>query len=114
MTAQIQQVLGTAVDMSRIDYKPAVETPPEHAFVKICVDARAHELGAAAAPVGLSYFTDAAVICQAMNLPMVILGPGATEMTHQHNEYCEIDRLVQAARVFTRVAFDYLGKSHRH
>lgn len=108
VTSTIQEALGAAIEISRIDYKPAVETPDNHPFVKICMDARAHELGTVARPVGLSYFTDGAVICKAMNLPMVILGPGGTEMTHQHNEYCEIDRLVRAAKIFTRIAFKYL------
>jgi succinyl-diaminopimelate desuccinylase len=108
VTRTIQETLGAAIEITRIDYKAAVETPGDHPFVKICVDARAHELGTTARPVGLSYFTDGAVICKAMDLPMVILGPGGTEMTHQPNEYCEIDRLVQAARIFTRIAFEYL------
>ena len=109
VTSLIQDTLGAAIEISRIDFKPAIETPIDHPFVRSCVDARAHELGASATPVGLSYFTDGAVICKAMNLPMVILGPGGTEMTHQHNEYCEIARLVLAARIFTRVALERLG-----
>jgi succinyl-diaminopimelate desuccinylase len=109
VTSRVQEILGAAIEISRIDYKPAIETSADHPFVRTCIDARAHELGARATPVGLSYFTDGAVICKAMNLPMVILGPGGTEMTHQHNEYCEIDRLVLAARIFTRIAFEQLG-----
>jgi succinyl-diaminopimelate desuccinylase len=111
VTSLIQEALGAAIEINRIDYKPAIETPRDHPFVKTCIAARAGVLGTAAPPVGLSYFTDGAVICKAMDLPMVILGPGGTEMTHQHNEYCEIDRLVQAAKIFTRIAFDYLGEN---
>ena len=109
VTSLIQDTLGSAIEISRIDFKPSIETPSDHSFVRSCIDARTLELGASATPVGLSYFTDGAVICKAMNLPMVILGPGGTEMTHQHNEYCEIDRLVLAARIFTRVALERLG-----
>jgi succinyl-diaminopimelate desuccinylase len=109
VTSLIQETMGAAIEISRIDYKPAIETSGDHPFVRTCIEARTRELGASATPVGLSYFTDGAVICKAMNLPMVILGPGGTEMTHQHNEYCEIDRLVLAARIFTRVALEQLG-----
>jgi succinyl-diaminopimelate desuccinylase len=109
VTRELQAILGPEVEIHRLDFKPSVETPRQHPFVNLCLEARSVELESASAPIGLSYFTDGAILCPALELPMVILGPGGTEMTHQHNENCEIDRLVKAARIFTRVAVRYLG-----
>lgn len=106
---QFQQLAGSDVTIEQIDFKPAIVTPDDDPFVKICIDARTMEVGKREKPVGLSYFSDGAIICDAMKIPMVILGPGGTEMTHQYNEYCEVDKLVKAARIFCRTAIAQLN-----
>jgi acetylornithine deacetylase/succinyl-diaminopimelate desuccinylase-like protein len=39
---------------------------------------------------------------------MVICGPGLLETMHQPNEYVEIARLIEAARIYTLAALDLL------
>lgn len=106
--ARLQAMAGPDIHFDTIDLKPSVVTPADHPFVDICRAAQRAETGTPAEPVGLSYFSDGAIICDALKLPMVIIGPGGTEMTHQHNEYCEVEKLVAAARIFRRIALDYL------
>lgn len=109
VTEALRALVGDDVTLERIDLKPAVVTPASHPFVSICRANCEAELGRPLQPIGLSYFTDGAIICRALNLPMVIIGPGDIEMTHRHDEYCEIEKLVQGARIFTRIALSYLA-----
>jgi succinyl-diaminopimelate desuccinylase len=54
----------------------------------------------AAAP----FFTDAAVLKPALGSPpTVILGPGELALAHQTDEYCFIDRIHEAAEIFSAV-----------
>ncbi len=108
VTASLQHFAGIDISFERIDLKPAVVTPAGHPFVAVCRDACEAVLGHRPEPIGLSYFSDGAIICPALGLPMVIIGPGETEMTHQHNENCEVEKLVQGARIFARIALQYL------
>jgi acetylornithine deacetylase/succinyl-diaminopimelate desuccinylase-like protein len=39
---------------------------------------------------------------------MVICGPGLPEKAHQPNEYVDIARLIEAARIYTLSALDLL------
>jgi acetylornithine deacetylase/succinyl-diaminopimelate desuccinylase-like protein len=39
---------------------------------------------------------------------MVICGPGRPELAHQPNEFVDIDRIVEAARIYTLAALDLL------
>ncbi len=109
VTASLQAFAGPGIAFELIDLKPAVVTPADHPFVTVCRDACEAVLGHRSEPIGLSYFSDGAILCPALGLPMVIIGPGGTEMTHQHDEYCEVEKLVQGARIFTRIALRYLA-----
>ncbi len=109
VTARLQALAGARITVEPIDFKPAVVTPPDHPFVGLCREAQGKELGQPRPPQGASYFTDGAVIAHALELPMVILGPGEMEMSHQPNENVEVEKLVAAARMFTRIAAQYLG-----
>jgi len=59
-------------------------------------------------PKGVSYYTDGSVIANRLRIPMVIIGPGDTDMTHQPNEYVEVSRLVQAVKIYLLIAIRYL------
>ena len=103
------EVAGNNLEIERIDCKPAVETPVDHPFVATCLDACAGELGAADGPYGVSYFSDSSVLVPAFGLPRVIVGPGELGLSGAHDEYCEIEKLHAAARIFQRIATLTLG-----
>lgn len=98
------EIAGNQLEIERLDCKPAVETPIDHPFVATCLDACAVELGAAEGPFGVSYYSDSSVLVPAFGLPRVIVGPGELGLSGSHDEYCEIDKLHAAARIFQRIA----------
>lgn len=97
---------GGEAEVICLDYKPAVETAPDHPFVLACQEARATELGSFSVPEGVSYFTDAAVLGPALDAPMVILGPGDIAVSGIADEWIDIERLLSAARIYTRIAWN--------
>jgi len=47
------------------------------------------------------YFTDASALKPAYDdVPTVILGPGEPQMACQTNEFCRVDRLLQAVDIY--------------
>jgi len=91
-----------------IDDKPPVVVPADHPFVATCLDACRGVLGEAAAPAGVSYFSDANVLCPALGVPRAIIGPGALGMSGQRDEHVEIAKLEAAADIYERIARRWL------
>jgi len=96
--------IGTDIELEIMDFKPPVETAPDHPFVEACIGACHAVRGTTPVPAGVSYYSDATVICPALDLPMVILGPGELGMSGQTDEYVELDKLEQAVPIFEQVA----------
>jgi succinyl-diaminopimelate desuccinylase len=74
------------------------------AFIRI----RDHVTGQSSTPTAATYATDGSVFVPAYNAPMVICGPGLPEKAHQPNEYVDIARLSEAARIYTLAALALL------
>jgi len=56
----------------------------------------------------VSYFTDASALKSAIgNPPTVILGPGQPEMAHQTDEFCYVDKIEDATRLFANLISDW-------
>ena len=100
--------LGRDLDIERIDYKPPVETPADHPFAKACLEAVAAGQGSPAVPGGASYYSDAAVLAPAFNLPMVIIGPGRLGMSGQTDEHVMTADVITAAGLYRRIASVWL------
>jgi succinyl-diaminopimelate desuccinylase len=109
---------GLEIAFEILDDKPPVETPPDHPFVRLCQESYRASLerrpepgpgeGAAPALSGASYFSDAAVLCPALGLPRVIIGPGEMGMSGQRDEHVCVEKLVAAAEIYVQVAVDFL------
>jgi acetylornithine deacetylase len=50
------------------------------------------------------YATDAAVLVPGFGIPMVICGPGGTDMLHQPNEWVAVEQLAQATEIYADLA----------
>jgi acetylornithine deacetylase len=83
-------------------------TDPDAPLVKIATDSITEITGKPRKAGGVSYYTDGYVIANNLKIPMVIIGPADTHMTHQHDEYVEIDRLVDAVKIFLLIAMRVL------
>ena len=97
------------VTIEQLDLKLPVDTPDDHPFAELCVQACRAEGVVDAGPDGVSYYSDGAVIAPALNLPMVIIGPGEVGMSGAVDEYVELEKLDASARIFERIARTFLG-----
>jgi succinyl-diaminopimelate desuccinylase len=82
-----------------------VFTPAENPWIQRVLAITAEITGDPAAPGTAPYFTDASILTPALHSPpTVILGPGAMELAHQTDEYCDVERIRQAAEIYERIA----------
>jgi succinyl-diaminopimelate desuccinylase len=85
-----------------------LDIPFDNSQVRAFVQARDHITGQVSQPSAATYATDGSVFVPAYNAPMVICGPGLPEKAHQPNECVELDKLVEAARIYTVAALELL------
>ena len=88
---------------------PPVTTAPDDPLVLAFNAALAEVTGQPCTPGGVRYYTDGALYAPALHVPMVICGPGAPGMAHQTDEYVDVQRLVEAAQIYTQAAIKMLG-----
>jgi succinyl-diaminopimelate desuccinylase len=105
------EVQGRLVDMAgdgftfaRIDLKPAVETAANHPFASLCLHEAAALTGRPADPIGVTYFSDAAVLCPAFDMPMAIMGPGKLGGSGAVDESVLLADVVMASHAYARIA----------
>lgn len=109
VTAQIAAVAPEGVTLRRLDFKPAVDEAPDSAFVAACSAATAGETGRNPQILGVSYYSDAAILLDGHDAPFAILGPGTLGMSGQTNETIPAGNVMAAARIYARIAADWLG-----
>jgi len=100
---------GCEIELDIRDWKLPVVTDPEAGIVGLSLQAVEEVTGLPRKRKGVSYFTDGSVLANRLHIPMVIIGPGETVMTHQPNECVEVERLVQAVKAYLLIAARYLG-----
>jgi succinyl-diaminopimelate desuccinylase len=97
------------VEVEVLDWKEPVESDPDAEIVGLSLQAVEEITGQPRSPKGVSYYTDGTVIANSLQIPMVIVGPADTGMTHQPNEYVEVSRLVEAVKIYLLIATRYLA-----
>jgi succinyl-diaminopimelate desuccinylase len=107
--SRLEDMAGDGFTFTRIDLKPAVDTPPNHPFAALCLAQAASTTGLPPDPIGVTYFSDAAVLCPAFDLPMAIMGPGTLGGSGGINESVAVADVVTAARVYAGIARGWLG-----
>ena len=83
-------------------------TPPEHPTVARMAGVIEAVTGRRPVPGGVRYYSDAVAYVPAFDAPMLICGPGQAGLAHQPDEYVEIDKLVESARILTLAALRLL------
>lgn len=106
---QVEELAGDGVEVEVLDWKEPVESDPGAEIVRLSLQAVEEVTGQPRAPQGVAYYTDGTVIAHGLGIPMVIIGPADTGMTHQPNEYVEVARLVQAVKIYLLIAARYLA-----
>jgi succinyl-diaminopimelate desuccinylase len=100
---------GFLAEVKVINDWPAVVTAPDEPVVQRFNDALAAVSGTPSKLKGVRYYTDAAALVPALNAPMLICGPGEAGMAHQPEEFVAVDKLIEAARIYTWAAFQLLN-----
>lgn len=89
---------------------PSVYTPVDDPWVQQVFAIVDRETGRSHGARTASYFTDASALSPVFaGAPTLILGPGQIAQMHQIDEYCEIDSIRCAERIFLAIIDDTLG-----
>lgn len=57
--------------------------------------------------------TDGGMLKEAGNIPVIVFGPGQTEMAHYSNEYIEIKKVFEAAEIIALTVVDWCGAAEQ-
>ena len=87
---------------------PGIWTAPEDPWVERVGRIAAGVTGEPRAVRTATYFSDASVLVPAMGgAPTVILGPGEPGLAHQTDEWCGVERIRQAQRIYEQLIADW-------
>jgi acetylornithine deacetylase/succinyl-diaminopimelate desuccinylase-like protein len=85
-----------------------IETPPEHPVVRRFAQMVAEIRGQQPLLQGARYYTDGGILAPAFKAPLIICGPGDAGMAHQADEFVEVSKIIQSARIYTWAAVNLL------
>jgi acetylornithine deacetylase/succinyl-diaminopimelate desuccinylase family protein len=95
-------------EIEEIDYAEPSEICPDKEIVRIGLEAGREVMGENPRVRGFSGFTDGRFYVNQFNIPTLIFGPGETDQSHTTDESVEVDRLIQAARIYAEIIVRYL------
>ena len=107
-TRQIAPYLPEGVTFEVSDFKPAVVEDPDNPFVRCAATALQQRTGRDPSIGGVSYYSDAAILLDGLDVPFVILGPGDLGMSGQPDESASAERIHQVVDVYADIARDWL------
>ena len=100
--------LGAGVSLQTLLDVPSVYTPPEHPWMQSVMAHCQPLFSEPLQPKTVSYFTDAAALLAPLGQPpTVILGPGEPQMAHQTDEYCMVERIAEAEKLYRAIILDW-------
>lgn len=113
LVARFKAVLATAArDDPTLDTtvelfydRAPVSTDGGDDLVTAVRDVATSVLGHSPEVTGVSYFTDASVLQPPTGVPTVVFGPGDITQMHQTDERIDVEKLVDATRVFAALPF---------
>jgi succinyl-diaminopimelate desuccinylase len=91
-----------------INSRLPLATSPEEPVVQRFYDVVAEVTGKRPEPKGVGYYTDAVEFVPALKAPFVICGPGNPKLNHQTNEWVEVAKLMDSAKIYTLTAVELL------
>jgi succinyl-diaminopimelate desuccinylase len=109
VAAQLLPVLPEGVELEITDFKPAVEEPENSEFLETCAAAIRAETGREPKKLGVSYYSDGAILLDGLSVPFAILGPGRLGESGSRDEAVSAEAVRQAARLYAAIARDWLG-----
>lgn len=92
-----------------IDNRPVVECDIDEPIVKALSKAYMDIMGSEPIYNGVPGATDGTFLTAWKNIPVVVTGAGDREIPHQVNEWCEVDDLIETAKMYTLAALNFLN-----
>lgn len=105
----VEEIAPETVSISILDFKPAVESRPDAPFIRLCSDVCTRHTGRAPALKGVSYYSDATVLLEGLDVPFAIVGPGDLGLSGQPDESVSIDNVLKAAEIYADIAEAWLS-----
>ncbi len=100
---------GLSMRVETLSARASCEIDPLHPLVESLASAVGEITGREPARTGASYYTDASVFGEKCGFPIVICGPGEASQAHQPDEWVDVEKLRQAARIFALWAIENSG-----
>lgn len=108
----LSRYLGDEVMLEPFVDVPGVLTDPNNEWMRDVFEIMAGILDQPVVPKTAPYFTDASALTPAYGgPPTVILGPGETAMAHQTDEYCRVERIVEATGAYIEIAKRWIARA---
>lgn len=102
------KALGPSVQLDTIIDIEGVFTPANDPWMETVFEHCSKINGVRPIEKTVSYFTDASALKLAIgNPPTVILGPGQPEMAHQTDEFCYVQKIDDATKLFANLIEDW-------
>lgn len=96
-------------ELQLLQAQPAVETSPEEPLIQTAQRV-ARAMGQADVTLkSAPYYTDGSVLQPHLKVPVLICGPGDSAQAHVPDEHVSIERLMQAAEFYARLAMELLA-----
>ena len=90
-------------DVEVTTFGEASEMDPAHPFAAQVAKAVSSVRGSVPNTIGMPFTTDARFLRNQAGIPAVVCGPGNVAQAHVHDEYVEVDALVDAAAAFAEL-----------
>ncbi|MEM7250587.1 MAG: M20 family metallopeptidase [Pseudomonadota bacterium] len=110
VVSQLAAQLPAAASIRVTDFKAAVERAPDDAFVSLCADVIKSQTGNEPSRVGVSYYSDAAILLDGLDVPFAIVGPGDLGASGQPNESVSVENIHHAMTIYESIATRWLGE----
>jgi succinyl-diaminopimelate desuccinylase len=108
LRGQLAGQLGPEVALETFVDIPALISTEAHPWIQRVFSCCAPYHAEPIVPKVVPYFTDGSVLVpQSGAFPAVILGPGEPSKMHKTDEYCRVDRVRQAVRVYSDILSDW-------
>lgn len=112
LLADVAARLGPEISLETVLDAQPVFSDPAHPWIADAFESARAILGSRPEPFCLPYFTDASVLRDMMSAPpTIIFGPGEAAMAHKTDEYCEAEKIEQAAEFYFDMALKSCIKS---
>jgi len=107
---RLRETVGPDIALTFGTEAEAVWTEPDDPWVGELREMMAAPDGTPASIGAAAYFTDAASLREGYGaIPTVIIGPGEPRMAHQTDEFCYVERIEEAAELYTAIIRRWCG-----